>query len=78
MHAGPLFLVDVRYFVQPTIADKAAMGQRQVGFLTDNGRLHLHHLGDMVGAGLKLVGLEPLINAGQHVTIDVVTIVDAA
>uniref|UniRef100_A0A182QGI8 Uncharacterized protein n=1 Tax=Anopheles farauti TaxID=69004 RepID=A0A182QGI8_9DIPT len=78
VHAGPFLLVDVRYLVQSAVADEPPVGKRQVRLLADDRCLHLHHLRDVIRAGFELVRLHPLVDAVQHVPIDVVAVVDAA
>lgn len=77
VHAGPLLLVDVGYLVEAAVADQAAVRQRHVRLLAHDRGLHLHNLRHVVGARLELVRLHALVDAGQHVAVDVPAVVDA-
>lgn len=78
MNTRPFLLVDVGNLVQSTVAHQPPMRQRQIRFFADNGGLDFHHLGDVIAARFEFVGFDAIVDAGQHVAFDVVTVVDAA
>lgn len=77
MDTGSFLLVNVWYFVQSTIAHQSSMRQRQIRFFAHNRCLYFHHLRHVIGAGLEFVGFDTFVDAHQHVTIDIVAIVNA-
>lgn len=77
MDPRSLLFMYVRYLVQSTVTNETSMGQSHVRLLANDGRLDFHHLGDMVRAGLKLVGFDAVVDAGEDVLVDVAAIVDA-
>lgn len=78
MDARPFFLVDVGYFVQSTVAHQSTVWHRKIRFFADYCRLDLHHLGDVIGARFEFVRFDALVDADQHVAVDVMAIVDSA
>lgn len=78
MQALPLLLVDVGDLVEPAVADESSVWKRQVEFFADDRLLHFHDLRDMVRGCLELRFLDALVDAEQHVLVDVHAVVDAA
>lgn len=77
MDARSFLFVDVGYFVQSTIADQPPMWHRKIRFLTNYCRLNFHHLGNMIGARFEFVHLDTFIDSDQHVSVNVMAIVDS-
>lgn len=77
MSAHLLLLVQVGNLIEPAVADETTVWHGQVGLLPHNRLLHFHDLSDVVRAGLKLCGFDPVVNPGQNFSVNVPSVVHA-